>query len=136
MKNSPNSSAFDKVHRDPVNKIAAMMFSRGVKAPSANMGDMTHWETCPPLHTKSKVSEICKASGKDLTGMRLGRMTVVGLSSEISARWIMRCDCGDYEPRKAKSIKNPNNSNDCCVICRKIDYAKRKHYYHMTGKDL
>lgn len=130
------SASFDGLVRDPVNRVAAAMLSKGVKAPTVNFGSMTHWETCPALYPKEEISIVCRGSGVDLTGRRQGRMVVVGLSRDIAARWVMRCDCGDYEPRTAKSIKNPNNSNDCCTVCRKIEEAKRRHHYHTTGKDL
>lgn len=65
----------------------------------------------------------------DLTGVRFGRFVVIGLSKDINNRWIVRCDCGNYEFRTAKSIRNPNNSLDRCVICRKTHYI-------LKGKDL
>ena len=49
--------------------------------------------------------------------------------------WV-RCDCGGYEPRTAKSIKNPNNTAERCSKCRQVEQAKRCHHYHTTGKDI
>lgn len=63
-------------------------------------------------------------------------MVVVGLAKDIAARWIVRCDCGDYEPRTAKAIKNPANGADCCVKCRQVIVAANCHHFHTTGRDL
>lgn len=63
-------------------------------------------------------------------------MVCVGFAREIEARWIMRCDCGDFEPRKAKAIKNPANSNDRCAKCRQLVEAKRAHEFHTTGRNV
>ena len=138
MNESPltHSSPFDGVQRDPINRQASMMLSKGVKAPRARMGTMTHWEVCPPLHRKQAMRDMFRTSGDDLTGRRRGRMVAVGLSKAIKARWVMRCDCGNYEPRTAKSIKNPNNTAESCSKCRQVEQAKRCHHYHATGRNL
>nr|CAC9204713.1 Uncharacterised protein [Escherichia coli] len=49
----------------------------------------------------------------DLTGRKKGRFTVIGLMKEKKkGRWLVRCVCGTYTTRSAKSIKgadsNPN----------------------------
>jgi len=129
------SASFDGVHRQPMDRVAGVMFSKGIKAPEPKMGTMTHWEVCPPIHTQRMVREIHRSSGEDLTGRRCGRMVVAGFSSEIPARWIMRCDCGDYEPRTAKAIKNPNNVEEGCAKCRQLAQSKRNHEFHTTGRN-
>jgi hypothetical protein len=129
------SATFDGVVRDPIDFAAASMFFKGVKPPQARTGCMWHWEICPPIHTKRMTRELYRRLGEDLTGRRQGRMTVVGASKDLPARWIMRCDCGDYEPRSSKAVKNPNNSQDCCAKCRQIGQAIRHHQYHTTGKN-
>lgn len=54
----------------------------------------------------------------DLTGMTKDRLTVVGLSQNKLGKWVVRCTCGTYEFRKAKSLHNMNIVNDCCNNCK------------------
>jgi hypothetical protein len=54
-----------------------------------------------------------------LAGRRFGRFIVLGLSVEFRGRWVCRCDCGNYEFRTAKAIRNPANHIDRCHPCRK-----------------
>lgn len=118
------------MRREPIDRAAAMMFAAGVKTPAVRMGTMNHWEACPPLADLKR-----RNVHENLTGKRQGRMAVIGLARDIEARWIVRCDCGDYEPRKAKAIKNPANSNDCCAKCRQMVESKRAHEFRATGRN-
>ena len=67
----------------------------------------------------------------DLTGRKFGSLTVIGryahnkAATYIKANWVCRCECGMYEVRKSRSIRNPNNQSDSCHICRQIKYVKR-----------
>lgn len=59
---------------------------------------------------------------RDLTGMKRGRVTVVGLIEYVEdqrSRWCVRCDCGRYEWRRHSSLKNGINlqKDDCCDHC-------------------
>lgn len=58
-----------------------------------------------------------RAQHGDLTGITFGRFTVIGLSSELPGRWVVKCGCGGFETRRAAAIKNPNNSHDSCRAC-------------------
>lgn len=75
----------------------------------------------------------------DLTGIEFGRFKVVGLfkpkTKKKKAKWLVRCCCGMYETRYAKSIKNPDNSGDRCVKCRKLAQIKRHHEFVTTGRN-
>lgn len=118
------SEAFDGTRKDPINREAAMMFAKGIKAPD-RVTKEAHWDVCPPLMNKHQVAFHI---GNDLTGKRFGRLLVVGRSKDMIAkrgRWIVRCDCGDFEARKNEAVNNPGNSTDCCVNCRPI--SKRKY---------
>jgi hypothetical protein len=67
-----------------------------------------------------------------LDGLVFAKFTVIGkLLSEYShpnrgASYVVRCQCGSYEIRKAKAIRNPANVNDCCAECRTVRYLRHK----------
>ena len=83
-----------------------------------------------PIPTKP----LPRTLNQDLTGMRIGRFTVIGLARDIKARWVVRCDCGIYSLRLAKSIKNKDNIQDRCGLCRHLTYLKRAEHNLATGK--
>lgn len=69
----------------------------------------------------------------NLTGVRFGRFTVIGLSAKLvgeaagkPAMWAVRCDCGNYAKRTSKAVKNPANSVDRCETCRQVVYEERR----------
>ena len=69
----------------------------------------------------------------DLTGVKFGRMSVVGYLGRGS--WQCRCSCGNFTSRRAKAIRNKNNNVDACVECREVAYIKKTYDYIKTGKD-
>lgn len=91
-----------------------------------------HWTAPQPLRP---VPWNCP----DLTGKKLGRLTVVGLLDGSrhakGARWLVRCTCGDYESRRSKALTNPKNAGDRCDVCRHKVYLQREQVYLRTGKD-
>jgi hypothetical protein len=121
-------SAFDGVVREPIDRTAAMMLSKGVAPPEITI-TCDHWEVCPPLKKPA-------INGPDLSGHRQGRLVAVGMHKERQGRWVVRCDCGDFEIRTAKSLRNHANSADKCVKCRKIDQAKRHHEFVVNGRNF
>jgi hypothetical protein len=75
----------------------------------------------------------------DITGKRFGRFTVIRhLDGEgvASSRWLVRCDCGNEEIRRVRSIVNPANDIDMCVDCRRPLGKYRSDYWHDTGIEL
>ena len=73
------------------------------------------YESCPPILPTSE--HAWRNILEDLTGARQGKLTVVGFSEGLKARWVVKCECGFYEIRTTQAIKNPNNGNDCCSEC-------------------
>lgn len=71
----------------------------------------------------------------DLTGRRVGRFTVLGISRDFTRQWVVRCECGRYSTRKAKSVKNPANTQDRCEHCRHLAFIKREEHWRRTGRD-
>lgn len=129
LSSAPGSAFFDRTHREPVDKLAAIVISKGVRF---NPGKITclHAEVCPP------VSRIRPLTTQDLTGTRSGRLAVIGLHAKIKGRWVVRCDCGAYEVRTAKALRNPKNRNDRCVECWKTAGAKKHHAWLTTGREI
>lgn len=108
----------------PVDKTAAMVTQKGTSfVPKIKPHSITVTDIRPQIWNGTHLD------GFDLTGKRFGRFTVIGLSAEKRSRWVCRCDCGNYEMRRAKSVQNPANDFDRCIICRKTLYIT-------TGKDI
>jgi hypothetical protein len=69
---------------------------------------------------------LCKQpSFEDFTGRRIGRLTVVGRSGkkDRGTRWLVRCDCGRYEGRRTKTLKNLRS--DRCSECDRLDQIRK-----------
>lgn len=72
---------------------------------------------------------------EDLTGRQVGRLKVIGLLGKLNpkkkmASWLVRCVCGRYETRKAKSIKaaaglDHETHGMQCYECQKLAHIKR-----------
>lgn len=117
---------------EPVNREAAMLFAKGVKQNLRPVeGGRIHSDV--PLKTR----KLQKLYGElDLTGTRQGRLTVIGISADVKGRHVVRCDCGNYELRTAKSIRNPDNKGDRCEHCRRLAQARRSTIWRTEGRDV
>jgi len=113
--------------RIPINKEAAIVISKG-----------THFspKIKPHCHDERDIIPVVrKVTGKvDLTGMKVGWLTVIGLSEEKNKRWVCRCVCGKYVFRHAKSLQRNKEIEDKCINCCKLDYIKEKTS-HIFGAD-
>lgn len=117
----------------PVNKTAAKVIKESSiddqfhtkKADGASKD--FYWET-PRPHVNLTRNET------NLTGTKFGRFTVVG--KLVNKKWQVRCSCGNYSARKSKSIKNPNNNNDCCEVCRELLYLRRNEAHRRGHTDV
>jgi len=69
---------------------------------------------------------------ENLTGIKFGRFTVTGKLA--NGKWQVRCACSNYAERKAKAIKNPKNTCDCCEVCRELLFLRRNEA-HRKGDD-
>ncbi len=123
------SPLFDRTHRKPVDKTAALVVQRGERFDSNKKLGGLHWKTQPPIKTGVWV-EV------DLTGRECGRLQVIGLHADMKKRWVVRCACGDYEVRSAKAINNPENHGDRCCNCRHLAFLKVSHEHRTTGREL
>lgn len=118
--------------RKPINKQAALVTSRGFdyepdKQVSPNDSDT-------PLAIKKNLE--VNQNFTDLTGVRFGRLLVLGFSADKKKKWVCRCDCGKYTLRASKAIKNPENYGDRCDLCRHHAYLIRARIWQNTGKEI
>jgi len=66
---------------------------------------------------------------RDPTGLRRGRLVVLGYAAEQGgkkkgARWVVRCDCGNYEHRNMIFRWAGTQAPDMCIECRTRSYKK------------
>jgi hypothetical protein len=72
----------------------------------------------------------------NLAGLRFGRFRVVGMQAGVSGRWVVRCDCGNYEIRRAKAILNPDNWGDRCTYCRNKAFERKEYERTTYGRHI
>lgn len=108
---------------NPINSTAARVVSKGVQYVPNKKLTFEIWDTPPPtIPVPSFV--------KDLIGTRQNRMQIIGyLGKGNKDKQIMlaRCDCGKHEKRIASTWRKMRAIDDCCQICRHVDFLKHKH---------
>ena len=105
--------------RVDMDAVAPLMPATRTAAVVASKGEQFDWSpshctlhsSAPIPHRKPNREELIKPSFTDLSGMKFGRLTVLGIAAEIPSktngqRWVVRCVCGAHETRKAKAIKS------------------------------
>lgn len=103
-------------------------------------------ETVPEYHYTPQIAEHWKDPPKTepwyenpqiKRGHRCGRLSVVGVLSRggtSGTRWLVRCTCGSYEPRRTRSLLNPQNTDDKCCECRRLDTLKKRDQFMRTKR--
>lgn len=99
----------------------------GAFVPRKTIYDATNvYSELAPLPTRRVDAAILNnGEFKDYTGLRVGKLTVIGLSAltgSSSARWVVRCVCGIYEHRKTSRIKTMT-PDDRSAQCQQCDYV-------------
>lgn len=122
------TTPYDKLATSrPINKLAAMQLSSGTHwQPNVKLNPHgRRWETPP---TTKRLNGRAKTF-VDLTGLVVGRFTVVGclgkLNPKKKAVWLVRCACGNNETRGARYLKTGGNPNDMCEHCRYLERVKK-----------
>ena len=138
-----SSNIFEKlINSSPINKSASEVTSTGT---SYDYPVKTSEEDQPFPHKLTPVPRGMSMSSDftDLTGVRRGRLTVVGYfrrdggsERKTSARWSCRCDCGTYTLRKSKALKSEKNNRDRCKECTHKLNQRKAQYFKLTGKHL
>lgn len=76
---------------------------------------------------------------RDISGHRVGRLTVIKPSGETDHRgilWICKCDCGNTIIRPTTQLKHDRNQSCGCYLKRKIEYglSSKKTLYNTYMK--
>jgi hypothetical protein len=112
----------------PVNAVAARVLSVGERheyAATAIIYDS-------PFPMPTWIPD--QPSFKNLTGLKVGRLTVIGYSSEFKRRWVCRCACGMYCLRKSKGLTSTENPVLPCHQCYRLAVRKKSDFFKRTGK--
>ena len=119
-------------HERPVDATAARVVSRGESYDfKASPGSVNSFLPLPIR--KATAGEMRTSTFLDLSGAKLGRLTVIGLAAEVKARWVCRCVCGIYALRSSSAVKAAA-ADACCDQCHLLAIAKRKEFIRRTGK--
>jgi len=85
--------------------------------------DVEHWRA-PPLPEAPLPSGV-----RNLAGLSVGRLTVVRYHRthpKRGARWLVRCQCGDYEVRSTKALTGSVPvERSMCHACGYLDGMQR-----------
>jgi hypothetical protein len=114
-------------HERPINASAARVVSSGENFEYRPLASEICSDLPLPLIDLPETFE-------DLTGFKLGRLTVVGFFSIKKNRWACRCVCGRYCVRLARAIKNPA-PDAACAQCYLQAVSKRHEFLRRTGKE-
>lgn len=111
----------DRTRPEPINSDAAKVFNKGIKIDLPSMPpNLVHSKSPLPVATSSRILGLIRLSGTDMTGTRHGKVTCVGLAKDIPNRWVVRCDCGAYEIRKAAVLRREGIEEDACFECKRL----------------
>ncbi|MEQ1407755.1 hypothetical protein ABK249_22810 [Neorhizobium sp. Rsf11] len=120
----------------PSDKVAGRVAARGEHFDWKPDLPTTVHSSVPLATRRPTAHELCQPHYTDLTGKRIGRLTVMGVAAEITGngqKWVVRCVCGAYETRKARSIKSwlvgewkgdHEPMCDCCGYTRRLQMGK------------
>ncbi len=109
-----------KGHESPINKTAAIVTSVGYSYETKTIRS-----DCLFSENGLKTRPTPKGT-VDLSGMRSGRFTVIGVSSDSAKlKWVVRCSCGNFEVRSARCIKK-NLDDQMCIKCYSALQAIKK----------
>ena len=83
---------------------------------------------------------VLPTGAPNLTGLRVGRLVVIGYHSRRKKNgrmWVVRCQCGAYEVRKASKLtaERPADAPELtCVDCEALRHAQHAHHAAVTGR--
>lgn len=117
----------------PINRMAAQVIKGGVHYEETVHRGTLLTDDLP----STRPYPACSKPEDNLTGLIFGRFTVIGLS-DVCATWVVRCSCGKYTTRRAKSLKaaiaGPNQ------MCQRCDHNEQKKIgrrsYGLNGESL
>ncbi len=104
----------------PLNSTAAKVTGKGTGfAPAVTFLERV-WDA-PPTLARINNTHRANPSFVDLTGERIGRLTVLGLAAGESGLWACRCACGRIVGRRAKGLKEKSSE----AMCNACDYTRK-----------
>ncbi len=80
------------------------------------------------------IKRIPSNADHTLLGRRRDRLTIIGYAADQPAgkhkpaRWVVRCDCGNYEHRSSILRWLGTDAPDMCLECRKRTYITKGEY--------
>lgn len=116
----------------PGDRVAGRVASRGEHFEWQCKDRKVHSPEPIPYRRPNRIESITP-SFTDLTGLKFGRLTVLGIAADIPSngtgqRWVVRCVCGAHETRKARSIKaatSGERQEDSAFMCAWCDNNQR-----------
>jgi hypothetical protein len=122
----------------PVNSTAGRVASRGehfVYKPKASTARSHAPLPCGP---KPDTPQFV-----DLTGMKVGRLTVVGYAvqtgeNKSGSLWNVRCVCGFYEQRRRKALLKATSTScsECHLVEQNRKLYRQENKHHLAMKKL
>jgi hypothetical protein len=109
----------------PIDKTAALVCSKGIRADIDSIQYEHHWQAPRPVAPAAVARAF---ADEDMTGECFGRFTVVGLHTDSlfcvldSPQWLVRCVCGDYELRDSLQLRErvAKGHEPMCCVCRSL----------------
>jgi hypothetical protein len=89
--------------------------------------DVEHW-SAPPLPEHERPADV-----PDISGLVVGCLTVVRYhrtrpSGSQRSRWLVRCQCGDYELRRTRALAAPAFPGEMmCFACQAVETLRTAH---------
>lgn len=118
----------------PVNRLAASVLRPGFHYEEKWESRSDDVVSEAPLPTR----EYPRTSKPEdnLAGAKVGRFTVIGLAQDCPS-WVVRCACGRYSYRKAKTLKRSVPFGAVDLMCRRCsDKAEGKKPENTAKKNL
>jgi hypothetical protein len=119
----------------PLNKTAGLVTSKGVHwTPDRKPANALIRASADllPVNNSPKISAT--AIFRELVGNTFGRWKVIGYAATQApnkkSRWVVKCSCGRYEHRHAKTIRRAPQTGDKCGECQHLDYVRRSYKFH------
>jgi hypothetical protein len=123
----------DIVNSVPVNSVAAKVVSKGF---SYTFESKSRKTTDPVFAGPPEIKAYVNDQQKIMHGKRFGSLVVVGcaaVKTNGSAKYVCRCDCGNYCYRYARAIKIGSLESRCSE-CDARHELKRLELFRRTGK--
>ena len=116
-------------HDRPVNATAGRVVAQGesYEFPVTSI----IYDSPTPLETWTPIDPYWK----DLSGLKIGRLLVIGFSRDFKGKWVCRCACGTYCVRSKKALTSTTHQPLPCHQCYRLAVKRKSDFFKRTGKD-